>query len=114
MHHNYAQRELFDQSKRGYYLDGSSSNWSVHDCVTSGTPHPVFSQFHVPSQYTWHNRIDRIYTTEPVPEGNHHPERDTLLGEWFREKTLPELLAKYPAAKEIRDASGCDFEETIA
>lgn len=111
MHDNYAERELFDSSKRGYYLDGSASNWKVYDSVTSGTPHPVFSQFHVTVQFTWHNRIDNIYTTEEVPEGNHHPERDTLVGKCYLEPTLDELFAKYPAALAIKNAAGCDLEE---
>lgn len=110
MHDNYAERELFDASKRGYYMDGSASNWHVYHSVTSGTPLPIFSQFHVPSQYTWHNRIDDIYTTDPVSDGNHHPERDTLLGAWYLEPTLEELFATYPEAKSIMEKAGCDEE----
>ena len=110
MHDNYAERELFDASKRGYYMDGSASNWRVYHSVTSGTPLPIFSQFHVPSQYTWHNRIDEIYTTDPVSDGNHHPERDTLLGTWYLEPTLEELFQKYPEARSIMEKAGCSEE----
>ncbi|MCQ2385345.1 MAG: right-handed parallel beta-helix repeat-containing protein, partial [Clostridia bacterium] len=56
MHHNYAeQTEVKDASSRGYYLDASSSNWEVYDNVCVGSALPVFSQFHVKSQYTHHN-----------------------------------------------------------
>ena len=112
MHDNYAQRELFcDASKRGYYMDGSSSNWEVYDNVTSGTHLPVFSQFHCSDQFTHHNYIHDIYTTNKIDSGNHAPWRDTILGEWYYVgEGIEALFAAYPKAKEIFEASGCDLE----
>ncbi|MBO7170217.1 MAG: right-handed parallel beta-helix repeat-containing protein, partial [Clostridia bacterium] len=46
-----------DRDRRGYYLDASSSNWDVYDNVIHGCHFPVFTQYHVPSQYTHHNRV---------------------------------------------------------
>lgn len=112
MHDNYAERELFrDTSKRGYYMDGSASNWEVWDNVTVGCRLPVFSQFHVPVQFTHHNFIHDIYTTDPIDPGNHAPDRDTILGECF---FVPEgketMFTRYPKAKAIADAAGADWE----
>ncbi len=108
MHDNYAERSLFhDSSKRGYYMDGSASNWEVWDNVTIGTHLPIFSQFHVPSQFTHHNYIHDIYTTDAIDPGNHAPYRDTIVGEWYYVKEDKEgLFAKYPKAVEIFEASG--------
>ncbi len=112
MHDNYAERELYkDSSKRGYYMDGSSSNWEVWDNVTSGVHLPIFSQFHVSNQFTHHNYIHDIYTTEPIDQGNHAPWRDTILGEcYYVAEGLEALLEAYPKARMIRDYAGCDLE----
>lgn len=112
MHDNYAERELFgDASKRGYYMDGSSSNWEVYDNVTSGTRLPIFSQFHCSGQFTHHNYIHDIYTTDPIDHGNHAPWRDTILGDYYYiAEGIDSLFAAYPKAKEIYEASGCDLE----
>ncbi len=109
MHDNFACRELKSIAQRGYYMDGSASNWEVYDNVTSGTPLPIFSQYHVSDQFTWHNHITRIYSTEKVPTENHVPERDTTLGETFVEPTLEALFEKYPAARAIMEAAGCEL-----
>ena len=92
---------------RGYYLDGSSTNWHIWDNVTSGTQRPVFSQFVVPEQYTWNNLLDDTYTTDEVHAENHAPERNTILGDVFFAPTLEELYEKYPKAKAIFENSGC-------
>jgi len=112
MHDNYAERELFrDTSKRGYYMDGSASNWECFDNVTVGCRLPVFSQFHVPVQFTHHNYIHDIYTTDPIDPGNHAPDRDTVLGEcYFVPEGKAAMLARYPKAKAIMDAAGADWE----
>lgn len=112
MHDNYATRPLFrDSSKRGYYMDGSSSNWDCYHNVICGVRLPIFSQFHVPSQYTFHNHIDDIYTDFPVDRGNHAPWRDTLLQRYYDDaRSEEELLAKYPEAVRIRDAAGCRLD----
>ena len=112
MHDNYAERTVIgDNSKRGYYMDGSSSNWEVYDNVTVGCVLPIFSQFHVSSQFTHHNHIHDIYSTHKIDAGNHAPWRDTILGEVFDEiSDKDELLATYPEARAIMDAAGCDLD----
>ncbi len=111
MHDNYARRELFrDTSKRGYYMDGSSSNWDCRHNVIIGVRLPIFSQFHVADQYTYHNHIEEIYSSFPVDRGNHAPWRDTVLGRVYDDvDTEQALLEKYPEAVAIRDAAGCNL-----
>ncbi len=108
IHDNYAEREMYkDTSKRGYYLDGSSSNWEIRDCVILGTRLPIFSQFHVSTQYTYHNTITGIYTDYAVDPGNHAPGRHTILGDIFTVSEGREaLFVRYPKAEEIFEASG--------
>ena len=112
MHDNYAERTVVgDHSKRGYYMDGSSSNWEVFDNVTIGCVLPIFSQFHVPSQFTHHNYIHDIYSTHKIDAGNHAPYRDTILGEVYDEISEKDaLLAAYPEAVAIMEAAGCDLD----
>lgn len=112
MHDNYAEREMYkDHSKRGYYMDGSSTNWECYDNVIFGVRLPVFSQFHVPDQYTHHNYIHGIYTDFPIDPGNHAPERDTIVRRCY---CVPEgkaaLFAKYPKAEKIFAASGSSLD----
>ncbi len=112
MHNNYASRELYrDGSKRGYYMDGSSSNWDVYDNVICGVRLPIFSQFHCAGQYTFHNHIRNTYSTYAIDRGNHAPWRDTILGKYYDDiADEAEMMEKYPAAAAIRDASGCDLK----
>ena len=107
MHDNFAYRDEPRRTVRGYYLDGSSTNWHVYDNVTSGAQRPVFAQFVVPEQYTWNNLLDDTYTTDEVHIENHAPERNTVLGNVFFAPTLAELFEAHPKAKKIYDASGC-------
>lgn len=107
MHHNFAYRESPRRTVRGYYLDGSSTNWHVYENVTSGVHRPMFAQFIVPTEYTWNVRMDQTYTTDFVNPDTHAPERNTILGDVFQEPTLKELLRKYPKAVEIFETSGC-------
>lgn len=111
MHDNYAERELYrDASKRGYYMDGSSTNWEVYDNVIFGVRLPIFSQFHVANQYTHHNYIHDIYTDFPIDPGNHAPWRDTIVEDCYYVEDREALLEKYPKARMIRDFAGCDLE----
>ena len=112
MHDNYASRELYrDTSKRGYYMDGSSSNWDVYDNVICGVRLPIFSQFHCSGQYTFHNHIENTYSTYPIDRGNHAPWRDTILGVYHDDiADEAEMMEKYPEAAAIRDASGCSLK----
>ena len=106
MHDNFAYRDEPRRTVRGYYLDGSSTNWHVYDNVTSGAQRPVFAQFVVPEQYTWNNLLDDTYTTDQVHIENHAPERNTVLGNVFFAPSLEELFEKYPKAKKIFENSG--------
>ena len=110
MHDNFAFREEPRRTVRGYYLDGSSTNWHVYDNVTLGTHRPMFAQFIVPTEYTWNIRMDDTYTTDKVHEENHAPERNTLLGSVYYAPTMEALFAEYPKAKEIFDRSGCSSD----
>ncbi len=108
IHHNFAAlEEQKDHDRRGYYLDGAASNWDVYDNVMDNSALPLFTQYHVPDQYTHHNRVWNFYSTTWVdPEGNHKPHHDTLLGFYAVEESLDALYEKYPAAKAIADAAG--------
>ncbi|MBO5652636.1 MAG: right-handed parallel beta-helix repeat-containing protein [Clostridia bacterium] len=111
IHHNFAAlTHQKDHDRRGYYLDGAASNWDVYDNVMDNSALPLFTQYHVPSQYTHHNRVWNFYSTTAVDAvGNNKPERDTLLGFYAVESDLETLFEKYPAAKEIYENSGCKF-----
>ncbi len=104
---NYCERAVEERGRQGYYLDGSSSNWEVHDNVSIGDSLPLFMQFNVPSQYNWHNRAWAIYATKPIDPKNHVEERDVLVGECYSAQSKESLFEKYPRAKEIYEASGC-------
>ena len=107
MHDNFAYRDEQRRTVRGYYLDGSSTNWRVYNNVTSGAQRPLFAQFVVPEQYTWNNILENNYSTDQVHIENHAPERNTILGNVFFEPTRTELFRKYPKAVEIFEISGC-------
>lgn len=107
MHDNFAYRDNVKRTVRGYYLDGSSSNWHVYDNVVSGAQRPAFAQFIVEAQYTHNNLVENTYTTEPMDAENHCPERNTIFLGTKTERDLATLFEKYPRAKEIYENSGC-------
>ncbi len=107
MHHNFMRNERIKRTVRGYYLDGSASNWHVYENVTSRVQRPVFPQFIVKEQYTHNVRVDETYSTEPLDPECHAPERGTVIGEVFLAPTMEELLSAYPKAKRIYEESGC-------
>ncbi len=113
IHHNFAENDRIRKHAFGYYLDGASSNWDVYDNVISKAERPVYMQHnsYIPQQYTWHNRAYRIYCTEEIVIRNHHPERDTLLGQIYMADTIDALLETYPQAKEIYENAGLDGKE---
>ncbi len=108
IHHNYATlADSGHTDRRGYYLDGAASNWDVYDNVIDNCQLPLFTQYHVPSQYTHHNRVWNFYSTTFVDTvGNHRPFHDTLLENCCVENSLEELFEKHPAAKAIADGAG--------
>ena len=107
MHDNFCLRDSEKRGCHGYYLDGSSSNWEVFDNVTHGASLSLFMQYHVPSQYNWNNRAYAIYSTKPVTQENHAPDRNVHLGECYvDEGGLDALFESYPKAREIFENSG--------
>ena len=112
MHDNYAEREMYkDNSKRGYYMDGSSTNWEVYDNVILGVRLPIFSQFHVPVQYTHNNYIHDVYTDFPIDSGNHAPERNTIVRDcYYVSEGKDAMLATHPKARSIFEHAGCNLD----
>ncbi len=112
MHHNFAENDRCREKVIGYYLDGASSNWTVWDNVISNSERPLYLQHnkYIPEQYTWHNRAYDIYTTEPVMQTNHHPERDTLVWNIYTCPTLEALFEAYPKARKIYEGAGIAAE----
>ena len=113
MHDNYAEREMYkDNSKRGYYMDGSSTNWEVYDNVILGVRLPIFSQFHVPVQYTHNNYIHDVYTDFPIDSGNHAPERNTIVRDcYYVSEGKDAMLAAHPKARSIFEHAGCNLDD---
>ncbi|MBO5754956.1 MAG: right-handed parallel beta-helix repeat-containing protein [Clostridia bacterium] len=113
IHHNYALLEAEtakDYNCRGYYLDGAASNWDVYDNVIDNCILPLFTQYHVPGQYTHHNLVKNFYSTTWVDEvGNNRPFHDTRLENCVVIYDLNELFEKHPEAKAIADGAGCRF-----
>ncbi len=111
MHDNYASLHgTNDRDRRGYYLDGGATNWDVYNNVIDGCALPLFTQYHVKTQYTHHVRSHHIYSTTPVEDGNHVPERDTLMSDIFVEKDFETLCLKYPEARAISENAGCSLD----
>ena len=111
IHDNYLSlTDAGDRDRRGIYLDASSSNYDVYNNVIDTSAFPLFTQYHVPSQYTHHNRLHHIYSTDVIEDGNHVPERDTLMSDIFVEPDFDTLLEKYPHAEEICEQAGCTLD----
>ena len=108
IHHNFASLDVLGHpDKLGYYLDGSSSHWTVTDNVIDKCSMPLFTQYNVASQYAHHVTVNNFYSTTPVSEENHRPHHDTLLGDHFVAESLDKLFETYPEAKAIADGAGC-------
>ena len=109
MRENYCERTgIATRKQRGYYLDGSASNWEMDHNVCVNSTLPVFSQYVVPEQFTHHNFIHHMYTTDGIAKENHAPERDTIVD--FSSCVLAETKEKLyeicPEAEEIYRKSG--------
>ncbi|MBO5754946.1 MAG: right-handed parallel beta-helix repeat-containing protein [Clostridia bacterium] len=107
IHHNYA---YLDQSghtdRRGYYLDGATSHWQVNDNVIDNCQLPLFTQYHVPAQYTYHCTVANLYSTTAVDAANHNPHNDVICENIVVEPSLEELFEKHPEAKAIAEGAG--------
>ena len=113
VHHNYVSLENSkDHDRRGYYLDGSTTNWEVYDNVVENSLIPLFNQYHVTEQFTHHIRIDRIYSTTPIDIANNAPHRDSILLEYFVETDgIEALCERHPNAKAICEGAGCTLTQ---
>ena len=98
-----------DTDKRGYYLDGASTNYDMYDNVVINCALPLFTQYHVPAQYTHHNTVRNIYSTTPIDPANHNPKNDVLLeGVVVETDGLETLFQKHPKAAQIANHAGCN------
>ena len=113
VHHNYVSLENSkDHDRRGYYFDGSTTNWEVYDNVVENSLIPLFNQYHVTEQFTHHIRIDRIYSTTPIDLQNNAPHRDSILLEYFVETDgIEALCERHPNAKAICEGAGCTLTQ---
>ena len=108
MHDNYA--ELGDNSKYGYYCDGASSNWDVFHSVIINCATPLYSQTH-PQALSYHNHLHDVYSTTTPRRDYHAPGRDVLFYDnHIVHEGREALFEKYPAAKAIKDAAGCNLK----
>ena len=112
IHDNYAfLNDGDDPDKRGYYLDGSATNYGVYDNVIINCATPLFTQYSVKTQYTHHITVKNIYSTTMIHPDNHKPENDVLLENAIVETDGAEtLFQRYPEARQIAKNSGCDTE----
>ena len=107
IHHNYAYLDQGGHTdRRGYYLDGAASHFHVYDNVIDNCLLPLFTQYHVPAQYTYHCTVENLYSTTWVDSENHKPHNDVLLINCNVEEDLATLLAKHPEAKAIVEGAG--------
>ncbi len=107
IHHNYAYLDQGGHSfRRGYYLDGASSNFAVYDNVIDNCLLPLFTQYHVPAQSTHHNTVENFYSTTPIDPSNHRPGNDMICKNIVVEESLDGLFEKHPEAKVIADGAG--------
>ena len=107
MHHNFATLEDMGHMDRlGYYLDGSSSHWTLEDNVIHNCMVPLYTQYNIACQYTHHCTIKNFYSTTEVSEKNHRPYHDVHMENCVVVPTLDELFEQYPEAKAIADGAG--------
>jgi hypothetical protein len=107
MHGNFAYCDSVKKTVRGFYLDGSSSNWHVYNNVISGAQRPMFTQFIVDEEVTYNNLVENIYMTEEAEPENHAPERNNIYKNMYFAPTMEDLCRKYPKVCEIYENSGC-------
>ena len=114
MHDNFAVRPQDAEWKncsRGYYLDGSSSNWHVYRNVISGAIRPLFIQYVVEDQFCHNVLAEQIYSTDRINPKNLAPERNIITRELYEVPNLKKMFKKYPETKEIFGKAGSDMDE---
>ena len=114
MHDNFAVRPQDAEWKncsRGYYLDGSSSNWHVYRNVISGAIRPLFIQYVVPEQFCHNVLAEQIYSTDRMHPKNLAPERNVITKELYEAPNLKKMFEKYPEAKEIFEKAGSKLDQ---
>ena len=112
MHDNFA---ILDERKKGgakygYYCDGAASNWDVyHNVVLNDEQMPIFSQPH-PQALSYHNHFTDIWSNTTPHVSTDQVHRDIIRTNYVYDDLAPdEYLEKYPEARAIRDAAGCDL-----
>lgn len=115
MHDNFAVRPQDAEWKncsRGYYLDGSSSNWHVYRNVISGAIRPLFIQYVVEEQFCHNVLAEQIYSTDRMNPKNLVPERNIITQELYEVPNLKKMFEKYPVTKEIFEKAGSDLDQS--
>lgn len=110
MHDNVAIRPLDTEEQncsRGYYLDQAASNWHVYQNIIAGAIRPLFVQYVILTQPCYNNLVQNTYSTTPISEQNHAPERNIIVQDSYVEADLDTLLKKYPQARTIYENAGC-------
>lgn len=114
MHDNFAARPQDSEWKncsRGYYLDGSSSNWHVYNNVICGAIRPLFIQYVVTEQFCHNVLAEQIYSTDRMNPKNLAPERNIITRELFEVSNLKKMFQEYPVTKEIFEKAGSDLDQ---
>ena len=114
MHDNFAVRPQDAEWKncsRGYYLDGSSSNWHVYRNVTSGAIRPLFIQYVATGEFCHNILAEQIYSTDRINPKNLAPERNVITKELYQLPNLKKMFEEYPVTKEIFEAAGSSLDK---
>ena len=114
MHDNFAVRPQDAEWKncsRGYYLDGSSSNWHVYRNVTSGAIRPLFIQYVAQGEFCHNVLAEQIYSTDRINPKNLAPERNVLTKDLYEMPNLKRMFEKYPETKEIFENAGSSLDK---
>lgn len=115
LHDNFAVRTQDAEWKncsRGYYLDGSSSNWHVYRNVTSGAIRPLFIQYVAQGEFCHNILAEKIYSTDRINPKNMAPERNVITKELYQLPNLKKMFEKHPEAKEIFEKAGSSLDES--
>lgn len=115
LHDNFAVRPQDAEWKncsRGYYLDGSSSNWHVYRNVTSGAIRPLFIQYVAQGEFCHNILAEKIYSTDWINPKNLALERNVITKDLYQIPNLKKMFEKYPEAKEIFEKAGSTLDKS--
>ena len=112
MHDNFAIIDKRENvyGKYGYYCDGAASNWDVyHSVVLNDERMPIFSQPH-PQALSFHNHFTDIWSNTTAHPSTDQVQRDIVRTNYvYDDLPADAYLEKYPEARAIRDAAGCNL-----